>query len=144
MDRAGDQFLAGSALTRNHDGRLRRRHLPDQRKYLLHAGRRPDQIHQNALVRELPLQALRFFGQPALGRGTLQQQPQRARLNRLFQKPKSAEVVHGLDGRFDVAESREHDRGRTATLVAHAFQKLEPVHPRHHKVRNEDMERTAG
>ena len=63
MNRARDEFFAGAALAVDQYGRFAGRDLPNQREHLLHRGRRADQIYEHALVLQLALQALGFFGQ---------------------------------------------------------------------------------
>ena len=117
-----DQFFAGSAFPGDQHGRSRRRHLPDQRKYLLHGGASSYQVHQHPLVRQLPLQTLGLFGQPALGGGALQQNFQRTGLDGLFQKPKRPQIVHGLDSGLDVSKSRQHNSRRQGILRSQTLQ----------------------
>ncbi len=132
MHRARHQFLAGAAFSGDQDRRLGRRHLPDHREHLLHRGAGAHDIDQNALIRKLPLQALGFLRQTALRRGALQQNFQSTGLNRLFEKPERAQVVHGLHRRFDIPESGQHDGGRHVALCPQTFQKLKSIHAGHH------------
>ena len=55
MDRARNQFLAGSAFAIDQYGSLAGSHLPDQREHLLHRRRSSDQVHKHALVLQLAL-----------------------------------------------------------------------------------------
>jgi len=62
MDCARDQFFAGAALAGYQHGGFRGSYLTYERKHLLHGRTGSHQIHQHALIRQLPLQAFRFLG----------------------------------------------------------------------------------
>ena len=72
------------------------------------------------------MQALGFFGQAALRSGALQQHFQRAGLDGLFQEPERTQIVHGLNGGFDVSKRRQYDGGRQAALRASRFNSSKP------------------
>ncbi len=139
MDGAGHQFLAGAALAGNQHRRFAGRHLPDQRKHLLHARRSAHQVVQYPLVAQLPLQPLGLFGHPALRRGPLQQNPHGVGLDGLLQKPERPYVVNRGNGRFNAPERGQHDGGWSTSLGRQPPQQFESVHPRHHQVGNQHM-----
>ena len=139
MNSARDKFLARAAFAIDQYGRFAWSHLPDKREHLLHRGRRSDQIYKYALVLQLALEALGFFGQTALRRGALQENSKSRRLNGLFKKPERAQIVNRRNRGFDITESCEHDSRRHIARRSETLQKFEAVHARHHQIRYQDL-----
>ncbi len=140
VDGARHQFLASAAFAGQQHRRFAGGDLPDHREYGLHRWRCPDQVDQHALVAQLPLQALGFFDEAALRGRPLEQDAERGRLNGFLEEPECAEVVNRGDRRLNVAERRQHDRGRHAPLVAEPLQQFEAIHARHHEIRHQHVE----
>lgn len=66
MDCTRAQFLARAALTGDQNCGPAGRHLLDQRENLPHLARRSHHLPEHAASAQLPLQALRMFGEAAL------------------------------------------------------------------------------
>ena len=75
---------------------------------------------------KLPLQPLGLLRPAGFAKPRARAEPQRARLDRLFEKPERAQIVHGLNGRLDIAEGRQHDGGRHVPCDASRFNSSKP------------------
>src|SRR6185437_7920269 len=116
MNSAGDKLFARTALARNENGGARRRHLADQRKYLLHRRTRAHHIHQHTFVLQFPLETLGLLRKSALLGGAIKKNFESSRLDWLFEEPECAKIVNRLNRRFDVSESRQNNGWRHIAL----------------------------
>src|SRR5579883_3357931 len=112
------EFFSRATFAGYQNGSLARGDLSHYGKYLLHLRRCPDHVDQHARVGQLPLEAFGFFSKAALRSCTLEQRTQCTRLNRLFEKPEGPQIMNGLNGSLDVAESRKHNGGYRRAIRA--------------------------
>jgi len=139
MDRLGHDFLAGPALALDKDRRIRRRDSPHQPDHFLDGGILSDYALDLEGAFQAPLQELIFLLQVRefrrlghsrhefLAIGRLLEVVERARLHRL----------HDAVGRA-VRGQHHHLAGRIG--AAHFREQLLARHPRHHEVRQHDVE----
>ena len=143
MDCPRDQFFACTAFPLTRHVSLCSAPPDGSAKTPAACRRGAHQVHQHAIICELPLQAFGFFGQTALWERPFEQDAQRGRLDRLFEEPERAQIVNCRDSRFDVAERGQNDRRRHVAHAAKPLQQLEAVHARHHQVCYKNLNRAV-
>ena len=143
VQRASHQFLAGPAFTGDEHGCFRRRDLADQIENADHRFGSSHHVAERAFGRELPPELLVLLSQPALRTGAGQQNLKGCGIDGLFQKPETAQIVNGGDGFFNAAERGHHDGRRHPILGPEGTQQLKPIHPRHHQVSHQNVDRPS-
>ena len=137
---AGDQFLAGAGFAGDEDGGFGRGDLFDEREDLAHVSAGAGHLAHGAGLAELALEALGLFGEAGLGDGAFEEHAEDGGLDGFFEEPEGAELVHGADGGFDIAEGGEDDGGDLDVLGREAAEEFKAVHAGHFEIGDEDGE----
>ena len=141
-DAPGHEFLAGAALAGDHHGDVAGGHLADGLEHLLHRRGTPD----DALLVVLGVDGrLVVAGGAQVGvglQGVLREGKHLLRIERLHDVVERA-VLHRLDGRLGRAKRGHEDDQLPGIDRADVLQRLDPAHPAHADVQEDDVRRAG-
>ena len=109
----------------------------------LHRRRPTDQVAQDALVAELPVQTLGLFQQVILLNRALQEGAQHGGLDGFLEKPERLQIMHNGDCLADSPKSRQDDGGSAIAARRQLLEQLEAVHARHHQIGQDRVGRSG-
>jgi len=138
-----DELLAGPRFSPDQHRRVGRRRLLDDAIDGADVGAVADDPPEAALVAQLPAQILHFAQRPLTLDRLLQEDAQTRRIDRLAQIVVCA-FFNGLDRGLHRALRREQDEREIGQLVLQCTEELEPAHPRHDKVGDDDRRAKRG
>ena len=138
VERARDQFLAHAALAADEDGGLELGDLRDRPEDVAHGGALGEDRLELMLAANLLLQGPVLAAQRLALLGLAEGQDDLVRLERLAHVVVRA-GLHGLEGEIDVPVRAHHDDRRRVLLGLEGREQIEPAHPRHAHVGQDDV-----
>ena len=139
VDGPGDQLLAGPALALEEDRAPGRGGRLDQLEDGLHGLALADDVGEAEALAELVLEADVLVLEALALEGLLEHEQEIVVLEGLLDVVEGADL-HGRDGRLDRAVGGDDDDGRQRVDPLDPPQDLDPVHPRHEEVEQDDVE----
>jgi len=139
LDGAGDHFLADARFALDEDRDIGLRAAPHHARHVLHGGGAGDEVAEGHRAADLLVQPLHLFGERVHLQEVLHRHLEPFGTDRLDDEVVGA-GPHRLDHRFDGALRRLHDHRQVAVLDGEAFEKLEPVHARHHQIEDDQVD----
>ncbi|OQC71061.1 MAG: hypothetical protein BWX45_01253 [Deltaproteobacteria bacterium ADurb.Bin002] len=136
----GDQFLAGAAFSMNQHRRSALGYGADRFENFPHLVAGADDVSHPETARRLHQQPVNFFLHLQGLQGFLDRQIQLIHVDRLVNVVKGA-ALHGVDGRFHVVESGDHDHFDVFIFFLEIFQNGKPVHIRQTDVQDDHVRR---
>jgi hypothetical protein len=140
MDRPGDQFLAGTALTGDQNGRSAGRRLDDEVEHLLHARAAADDGGKALILRlqVLPQHGILGHQLPPLD-GVAHDHQHFVVLERLRDVVERT-ALHRGNRRLYRRERRDHQNRQLVVQLLQLLEQREPVHAWHHHVGDDGIE----